>query len=81
VTESDLGLYSVGWSDRVLFGDRVTVMLGLSPVSFRGKENMTVQEHVKFIGLLWFFSFGRSVCGFSWLPEKRVFLFIVMLWY
>jgi len=50
VTGTDLGLYSVGRSDRALFGDRVTVMLALSPVLFRGRESMTVQERIKFIG-------------------------------
>jgi len=61
VTGPDLGLYSVGMSDRALFGDRVTVMLALSPVPFRGKENMTVQERVKFIGSFRFFrrTFGQ----------------------
>jgi len=33
----------------------MTVMLALSPVPFRGKENMTIQEHVKFLRLLRFF--------------------------
>jgi len=50
VTRPDLGLYSVGRSDRALFGDHVTVMLALLPIVFRGKENMTAQERVKFIG-------------------------------
>jgi len=74
VTGPDLGLYSVGRSDRAFFGDRVTVMLALSPVPFWGKENMTVQERVRFIGLIRVFSVGHSVSGFSWLPEKQVFL-------
>jgi len=30
-------------------------MLALLPVPFRGKQNMTVQEHVKFIGSFRFF--------------------------
>ena len=30
----------------------MTVVLALSPVPFRGKENMTVQERIKFIGLI-----------------------------
>ena len=52
MTGPDLGLYSVGRSDRALFGDHMTVVLALSPVPFRGKENMTVQERIKFIGLI-----------------------------
>jgi len=52
VTGPDLGLYSVGRSDRALFGDRVTVVLAFLPVPYLGKENMTVQERVKFIGLI-----------------------------
>jgi len=56
VTGPDLGLYSVGKSDRTLFGDRMTVMLALSPVPFWGKGNMTVQECVKFLGSVRVFS-------------------------
>jgi len=74
VTGPGLGLDSVGRSDCALFGDRMTVMLALSPVLFRGKENMTVQERVKFIGLIWAFFVGCSVSSFSWVPERRVFL-------
>jgi len=55
VTGPDLGLYSVGMSDRALFRDRVTVVLALSPVPFRGKEDMTIQECIKFIGSFRFF--------------------------
>jgi len=42
----------------VPFGGGVTIMLVLSPVPFRGKENMTVQERVKFIILFRFFPSG-----------------------
>ena len=52
MTGPDLGLYSVGRSDRALFGDRMTVTLTLSPVPFWGMENMTIQERVKFIRLI-----------------------------
>jgi len=55
VTGPDLGLYSIGRSDRALFGDRVTVVLALLLLPFQGKENMTVQERVKFIGSFRFF--------------------------
>jgi len=49
-------------------------MLALSPVPFRGKQNMTVQERVKFRQVDLGFSVGRSVTGFPSLPERWVFL-------
>jgi len=60
VTGPDLVLYSVGRSNRALFGDRVTVVLASSLVPFRGKEKMTVQERVKFV---WSFRILRRTLG------------------
>ena len=68
MTGPDLGLYSVGRSDRTLFGDRVTVMLALLLVPFWGKENITVQECVKFIGS---FRFFRRTLGQRFLLVAR----------
>ena len=81
MTGPDLELYSVGRSDRALFGDRITAMLALSPVPFWGKDNMTVLERIRF---LWvdssLLSDARSAvfCGY---PRGGSFCWFVMLWY
>jgi len=46
------------------FGDRVTVVHVRVLVPFQGKENMSVQEHIKFIMSFW---------GFFRVPGRRIF--------
>ena len=80
MTGPDLGLCSIGRSDRALFGDRVTVMLALPPVPFRGKENITVQEHVKFIGLIRVF-LCRMLGQLFFVSAREAGLFVALLGY
>jgi len=74
VTGPNLGLYSVGRSDHALFGDHMTVMLALSLVPFRGKENMTVQERVKFIESIR--AFRRTLGQWFFVGTREAGLFV-----